>query len=121
SWLIALAAILIGAKVLNIDGYPNHHYTGTQYMERQAVNGVLALFLLLPAVFGDQTRGLVRRFLAWRALLYVGMVSYGIYLFHWVILVKLHAWNIESTGIHPYLLWSVLPIALPTLAAWLSY
>jgi peptidoglycan/LPS O-acetylase OafA/YrhL len=36
--------------------------------------------LLLPAVFGDQRRGLVRRFLANPAVSYVGLVSYGVYL-----------------------------------------
>jgi peptidoglycan/LPS O-acetylase OafA/YrhL len=41
-----------------------------------------AVFLLIPAVFGDQQRGLVRRFLCWAPVAYVGLVSYGVYLWH---------------------------------------
>jgi len=44
--------------------------------------GLTAFFLLLPGVFGEQDRGLVRRFLQYPALVTVGIVSYGIYLWH---------------------------------------
>jgi peptidoglycan/LPS O-acetylase OafA/YrhL len=42
----------------------------------------LCALLTLPAVFGDPQRGLVRRFLGWRPLMWVGLVSYGVYLWH---------------------------------------
>ncbi len=41
--------------------------TGKQAMVRQLLYGLTALFLLLPAVFGPQDRGLVRKFLVLRA------------------------------------------------------
>lgn len=51
-------------------------------LERDLLSGGLALALLAPAVFGDPTRGLVRRFLSTRVMLFLGLVSYGIYLYH---------------------------------------
>ena len=49
---------------------------------RHFLNGVIVLFLLLPGVFGEQSRGGVRRFLRWRPIAYTGLVSYGVYLWH---------------------------------------
>jgi peptidoglycan/LPS O-acetylase OafA/YrhL len=56
--------------------------TGGQFFVRQALYGLTAFLLLLPAVFGDQDRGLVRRFLRWTPVAYFGLVSYGVYLWH---------------------------------------
>jgi peptidoglycan/LPS O-acetylase OafA/YrhL len=56
--------------------------TGGQFFLRQLLYGLTALFLLVPAVFGPQDRGLVRKFLVWAPIAYVGLISYGIYLWH---------------------------------------
>ncbi len=54
---------------------------------RQSLYGTFAFFLLLPAVFGPSRRGLIRRFLSNRLVAAVGVVSYGIYLWHqgWIL------------------------------------
>ena len=46
--------------------------------------GAVALLLVLPAVFGPQDRGSsrIRGFLQTRVMVYLGMISYGIYLWH---------------------------------------
>jgi peptidoglycan/LPS O-acetylase OafA/YrhL len=51
-------------------------------LARQTLYGLFALFLLLPAVFGPQDRGLVRRFLRCWPMASLGVISYGIYLWH---------------------------------------
>jgi peptidoglycan/LPS O-acetylase OafA/YrhL len=56
--------------------------TGGQYFMRQTLYGLMALFLLMPAVFGDQRVGAIRRFLCWGPIAFAGLVSYGIYLWH---------------------------------------
>jgi peptidoglycan/LPS O-acetylase OafA/YrhL len=56
--------------------------TPGQWMRREVLYGSTALFLLLPAVFGDQARGAVRRLLRSGPLATVGLVSYGVYLWH---------------------------------------
>lgn len=49
---------------------------------RQTLYGLFAFFLLLPAVFGPQDRSLVRRLLRSWPMASLGVISYGIYLWH---------------------------------------
>jgi peptidoglycan/LPS O-acetylase OafA/YrhL len=57
-------------------------YEGWFWHRRQLVLGTFTLLLLIPAVFGDQGRGALRRMWGWRPLVWVGTVSYGLYLWH---------------------------------------
>src|SRR5207342_1888367 len=41
--------------------------------------GLVAFFLIFPAVFGPQDRGGLRAFLRSRVMIFLGTVSYGIY------------------------------------------
>jgi len=90
-------------------------------LARQALYGLFAFFLLLPAVFGPQDRGLIRGLLRCWPVASLGVISYGIYLWH-------QAW------ISMYLRWSgdhlfVIPVgrlvgivaALAIAAATVSY
>jgi len=53
-----------------------------QWMTRQVLYAAAAVFLLLPAVFGPQDHGLVRRLLRSRVMVAGGLISYGVYLWH---------------------------------------
>ncbi|HEV3226977.1 MAG TPA: acyltransferase [Acidimicrobiales bacterium] len=53
-----------------------------QWMARQFLYAAAALFLLLPAVFGPQDRGFIRRLLRSRLMIAGGLISYGVYLWH---------------------------------------
>jgi peptidoglycan/LPS O-acetylase OafA/YrhL len=57
-------------------------YEGWFWHRRQLVLGIFTLLVMVPAVFGDQSRGLARRLWGWRPLVWVGGVSYGLYLWH---------------------------------------
>ena len=46
---------------------------------------VIAFLIALPAVFGDPTRGLPRRVLAHPLVAWIGLISYGIFLWHFAI------------------------------------
>jgi peptidoglycan/LPS O-acetylase OafA/YrhL len=61
----------------------------TLLLVAHGLTGLTVLAFLLPAVFGSPRRGLVTRFLANRALLSFGVVSYGFFLWHQVILGQL--------------------------------
>lgn len=56
--------------------------TRAEWMVRHYGYGLTSLFLLLPGVFGPQDRGGVRRFLRLPVMAWLGLVSYGIYLWH---------------------------------------
>lgn len=47
-----------------------------------ALTAGLCLCVFAPAIFGDFTRGLPRRLLGWRPLMWLGLVSYAFYLYH---------------------------------------
>ncbi len=91
-WLLSVASFVMVSKGLHLpvglvreDGL--HGYA------RQFFYGTTAFFLLLPAVFGPQDRGLVRRFLRWEPVVYLGLISYGIYLWHQAWIGKAVSWN----------------------------
>jgi peptidoglycan/LPS O-acetylase OafA/YrhL len=54
----------------------------SQWMARQVLYAATAFFLLLPAVFGPQDQGFVRRLLRSRVMVAGGLISYGVYLWH---------------------------------------
>ena len=63
-----------------------------QWLGWTVLYGATAFFLLLPGVFGPQDRGLVRGLLRHRLLVGLGVVSYGLYLWHELWLDKYFAW-----------------------------
>lgn len=56
---------------------------------RHELRGLIAACLLAPAIFGESQGGLVRRVLAWPPLLWIGLVSYSLYLWHPAIAQKI--------------------------------
>ena len=57
-------------------------YLGFFWQQRQFTLGLMTALLLVPVAFGPQDRGLVRRTLRSRPVTWVGMISYGLYLWH---------------------------------------
>lgn len=84
-WAVAALAFFLMAQLAA--WFPDSR--PTQLVAVHELQVVFAAGLLLPAVFGDPDRGLVRRLLANRVLLWIGIVSYGLYLWHAAILSKL--------------------------------
>lgn len=64
-------------------------YVGWWWQRRQAVLLLASLALLMPAVFGPAEDGWLRALWRWRPLVWVGTVSYGLYLWHVGVLERL--------------------------------
>lgn len=66
---------------------------GAKAYAKELLYSLSAFFLLLPAVFGPQDRGITRRFLRLGPMVYLGTISYGIYLWHQAFIEKIHQWG----------------------------
>jgi peptidoglycan/LPS O-acetylase OafA/YrhL len=66
--------------------------SGWRAYTRNLLNGLVAFFVLVPAVFGSQDVSLFRRFLRWQPVVYLGIVSYGVYLWHNDFLEQTRIW-----------------------------
>jgi peptidoglycan/LPS O-acetylase OafA/YrhL len=105
-WLVALLAFVAVGP---------HGWQGgaeTQVMIEYELKTVVAVGLVAPAVFGDPTRGWVRRVLAWPPLLWVGLVSYGFFLWHLAVIDKLKDGGWDDTLGLPLFTLAALAIAL---------
>ena len=64
-------------------------------MASTSASALIALLLLLPAVFDDRAGGAPRRFLAHPVVAWLGLISYGIFLWHYVVALQLGAGGAE--------------------------
>jgi peptidoglycan/LPS O-acetylase OafA/YrhL len=85
-------------------------------------DGVIALFLLLPAVFDDGRRVAVRRFLAYPLVAWIGLVSYGMYLWHPHVLSALHHTAVgERVADHGFVPLAILLLACTAAISGVTY
>ena len=93
-WAIAGAAWVLCALVTEDGSCTDRQVlSDPQYLVKDGLYAVVIFFLLVPAVFGDRSGvGAVRRFLAWRPLLFVGTVSYSLYLWHYAVIAQQARW-----------------------------
>ncbi len=95
SWGLALV-MLWAAAHLGVSRDPLEHNSPGRGLALEVLYGLFAFFLLVPAVFGPQQRGTIRWVLRCRPVAALGVVSYGVYLWHqaWVDLYVLR-WTHE--------------------------
>ena len=104
-WVLAAVGFVVlanlGSSYISADVEPVRH----------ELRGLIALCVLLPAVFGEARGGVVRRVLAWPPLLWIGLISYSLYLWHPAIAQKIVYTDLdENVG------W-VLPAVLVVIAS----
>jgi peptidoglycan/LPS O-acetylase OafA/YrhL len=119
SWGLAALAFWLVSHV-GISRLPLHGFRPDQGMAQEILYGLFAFFLLAPAVFGPQHRGAIRRALSWKPVALLGVVSYGLYLWHqsWATLF------LRWTGLQFHVAWwkmFLVVLALGTATATLSY
>jgi peptidoglycan/LPS O-acetylase OafA/YrhL len=92
-WLLALA----GYAVIS-SGIPDLGVRGDS-LWRHEWRAPIGALVLAPAIFGDPGRGAVRWLMSRRWLLWLGSISYGFYLWHQPIILRLSRWGwVESPG-----------------------
>jgi peptidoglycan/LPS O-acetylase OafA/YrhL len=92
SWAVALVLFWVVSTQVGLPRVPVYLATLAQAVSRQWLYGGFAFFLLLPAVFGPQDHGWIRRALRSRPMVAVGSISYGIYLWHETWMLKVLQW-----------------------------
>jgi peptidoglycan/LPS O-acetylase OafA/YrhL len=90
-------------------------------IERQALYGAFAFFLLLPAVFGPQDRSLVRRLLRSWPIASIGVISYGVYLWHLDLTRLFLQWTGWLPGHEPWWILASVVLCLSIAFASASY
>jgi Predicted acyltransferases len=81
-----------------------------------AVPPCLGAVLVIWSTAGERSG--VKRWLSWRPLVWVGWVSYSLYLWHWPVKVFSHYW---FTGLHSPLVMRVAVVVVSFGLAWLSW
>jgi peptidoglycan/LPS O-acetylase OafA/YrhL len=120
SWLgAALAFVTVSHVVTDHDIF--YFVIPRVNLERQALYGLFAFLLLLPAVFGPQDRSLVRRFLRSWPMASLGVISYGIYLWHLDLISEVDQWTGWNAGHISYWMLAGLVLAVTVLIASASY
>jgi len=109
SWALAGVAFWAVSQ-LHIPLTPLYQISPGLNLARQSLYGAFAFFMLLPAVFGPQDRGFIRRFLRMRLVAATGVVSYGIYLWHQAWVSMWLNWTHDSLFHIPF--WALFTVVL---------
>jgi peptidoglycan/LPS O-acetylase OafA/YrhL len=101
-WLLAFGAFAIVCN-LALGGVGNPRGTRFAYCVSIPLRGIVALLFVLPAVFGAEAKTTIRQLLSSRIMRSLGIISFGIYLWHLTMLQLLDRW-IKSGAIHDNLI-----------------
>jgi peptidoglycan/LPS O-acetylase OafA/YrhL len=93
---VSLALFWFVATQLGLGGSLYFRVTTGQSLEMHGLYGLIAFFLLLPAVFAEDVRSLPRLVLGNRVVAWIGLISYGIFLWHHPIALKLTSADHQS-------------------------
>jgi peptidoglycan/LPS O-acetylase OafA/YrhL len=131
AWGLGIALFAVATYGLGLSATSPHlgihlvsteHLSGFQWLAEGTLYGLMAVLLLLPAVFGDHAGGLPRRILRNRVLGYLGMISYGVFLWHLPLMAWLSNGHLKGIWGHaPMLGILAMGLALAVVAATLSY
>jgi len=83
-WSLALAVFVGIPLVSHIK--PLGVMSPAQTIGLNVCQTLIGFFVVIPAVLGPQHHGAIRRLLRSRTLTFVGVISYGLYLWHWFVL-----------------------------------
>ena len=98
AWLAALFLFWALCTQIGLERTIYQALDGTQWFVQHLLYSLVALFLLLPAVFGHERPGSVpRRVLRNPVLAWLGLVSYGLFLYHLPLLGEMSELEVWGT------------------------
>ncbi len=119
-WLLALESYWVMVQ-LNM---PIDIYLETEHIQTLGLTvfcGLVAFFLIFPAVFGPQERGGLRAFLTSRVMVFLGTISYGIYLWHIIYVKQVDIWSRDGVLPHNLYVWFLVILGFTLATATISY
>lgn len=123
AWLFAALAFWAVSTRIGLSGQLFEPVNPHEFLLRHELYGLVGLGMIVPAVLGDPAHGFLRRrVLANRGLLWLGLLSYGIYLWHQTVVRWLLDLGIGDVDQHvlPVVLFAAA-VALATAIAAVSY
>ncbi|HJP16235.1 MAG TPA: acyltransferase [Acidimicrobiales bacterium] len=98
AWWWWLSAAILFWLVSTQLGLTSQWETGLWYknfereVTRQTLYWIIGMFLLIPLIFGDSSFSSGLKFFSSKIMVYLGTISYGIYLWHQGFLTWIHQW-----------------------------
>jgi peptidoglycan/LPS O-acetylase OafA/YrhL len=114
AWTLAALAFVAVSLVIG-KPVPGADYSMTDEFAIHYLYLAVGVFLLLPAIFGPQGQGLIRRLLRNRAVQWLGLVSYGLYLWNETMIEKYLDWT-DSTAFNTSFLPMLIGVTVLTAA-----
>lgn len=120
-WGFAAAAFAVAAWGIGLSGHLLERFTPAQYLERHLLYAAIGLGVLVPAVLG--ARGVIGWLLGSRVLMWLGLISYSIYLWSAAVLTQLERRDVVPTTSVPlaYFEWALVAALATIPVAALSY
>jgi peptidoglycan/LPS O-acetylase OafA/YrhL len=121
-WALAGAAYLVLCLVLAEPAAGPLAYSQGQWFAQHVLAAVVAVALVAPAALGPEAGGWPRRILRWPPLAWLGLVSYGVFLWQggWVLGLWEHGAN-EWVPSAPFLVLTLATLAGTVVCAAASY
>lgn len=79
-WLVAVAFYAVTVLWYYPAPFPVAPFSGFEAWTIELLQGLVALFILIPTLFGNPNRGVPARIMRTPFLLWIGLISYGLYL-----------------------------------------
>ena len=119
-WLAAVALFAVAARAAGLADVDVRGFTHQQVLVRHGLYAAIALCFLVPATLGT---GLPARVLRTQPLPALGVISYGIYLYHLTVLDLAGRWDAArlEDHLHPYVLWTAVAVGGSVLCAAASW